>query len=229
MFTFVQEQFSGPLDLLLQVIEEQKLKITEVSLAKVTDGYLKYVQSSGLVDEWEMVDFLLTAAKLLYLKSKELLPISLPDDESATDLAGQLKMYAQFVRAAEEVKEMLLRRNFMYAREMITIKATGFQPPKMITSHKIHSVFAQIIERFKPQKLEEVEVKKIMSIKEKIDAVQDLLSTFKRTTFKDLIADPKSRADVIVTFLALLELVKQRTVFISQQAHFDHIHVERTL
>lgn len=229
MFKFTHETYSGPLDVLLQLIEESKLNITEVSLSRVTDEYIKYVQSSGHVYEGEMADFLLIAAKLLYMKSKLLLPIQLPEEESAVDLARQLKMYEQYVRAAEELKEILLRRHFMYAREPITIKATGFQPPKTLSARRMGAVMEDIAHRFKPKLLEEVEVRRVMSIKEKIDAVQDMLTTFKRGKFKDFIADPSSRADVIVTFLALLELVKQRTISVQQDTHFDHIHIEATI
>lgn len=226
MFTFTDEKFSGPLDLLLQMIEGDRVKITEVSLLNVTDGYIKHLQTSGTIDESEMADFLIVAAKLLYLKSKELLPQLVAEEESGVDLAKQLKMYEQFARMAEEVKQMLLRRRFMYPREAMTIKATGFQPPKTLTTRKMEMVMTDVVTRFKPTKLEEAEVKRTMSIKEKIEAVQDLLHTFKKAAFKDLVADAGSRADVIVTFLALLELVKMRSVTLDQREKFDHIYVE---
>lgn len=226
MFTFTDEKFSGPLDLLLQMIEGDRVKITEISLLNVTDEYIKHIQTRGTVDESEMADFLIVAAKLLYLKSKELLPQLVIDEETGVDLERQLKMYEQFARMAEEVKQMLLRRRFMYAREPITIKATGFQPPKTLSAHKMNVLMNDVITRFKPTKLDEVQVQKVMSIKEKIDAVQDMLHTFKKAAFKDLIADTGSRADVIVTFLALLELVKMRTVTLDQREQFDHIYVE---
>ncbi len=228
MFTFTDEKFSGPLDLLLQMIEGDTVKITDVSLLQVTDAYLQHVNASTAIDEFEMADFLIVAAKLLYLKSKELLPQLVADEENGEDLARQLKMYEQFARMAEEVKEMLLLRRFMYGREPITIKATGFQPPKTLSAHKLGVVMADIAARFKPMKLDEVQVQKTMSIKEKIEAVQDLLQTFKKAAFKDLIADAKSRADIVVTFLALLELVKTRSVRLDQREHFDHIYVETT-
>ena len=228
MFTFTDEKFSGPLDLLLQMIEGDTVKITDVSLMHVTDAYIQHINASATIDESEMADFLIVAAKLLYLKSKELLPQLVVDEEGGEDLARQLKMYEQFARMAEEVKEMLLRRRFMYAREPITIKATGFQPPKTLSAHKLGVVMTDIAARFKPMKLDEVRVQKIMSIKEKIDAVQDLLQTFKKATFKDLIADTKSRADIVITFLALLELVKTRNIRLDQREHFDHIYVETT-
>ena len=228
MFTFTNEQFSGPLDLLLQMIEGHKFNITELSLIKVTDDYIAHVQARGTIDESEMADFLIVAAKLLYLKSKELLPQFVGDEEAGTDLERQLKMYEQFARQAEELKKLLLQRRFMYPRQPLSIKATGFQPPKTLTAFKLGVVMQDVVGRYRPVQLDEVHVEKVMSISEKILAVQDLLKTFKRAAFKDLIADARSRADIIVTFLALLELVKVRNIHLEQQDHFDHIYVRTT-
>ena len=86
MFTFTNEQFSGPLDLLLQMIEGDKFNITELSLIKVTDDYIAHVQARGTIDESEMADFLIVAAKLLYLKSKELFPQFLYHQQTSTHL-----------------------------------------------------------------------------------------------------------------------------------------------
>ncbi|MCX6781263.1 MAG: ScpA family protein [Candidatus Magasanikbacteria bacterium] len=228
MFTFTDEKFSGPLDILLQMIEGEKVRIVDMSLADITDNYIQYIQTSETIDESEMADFLVVAAKLLYLKSKELLPQLVIDEESGVDLERQLKMYEQFARMAEEVKQMLLARRFMYPREPITIRATGFQPPKTLSAFKLGAAMSDIVTRFKPVKLDEVQVQKVMSIKEKIDSVQDMLKTFRKGAFKDFIADAKSRADVIVTFLALLELVKTRDIKLDQREHFDHIYIEAT-
>lgn len=226
MFTFTAEKFSGPLDLLLSLVEGQELKITEIPLAEVTDKYLAYVNSSAEIDESEMADFLVLAAKLLFLKSKELLPqLVVEDEQTGDELQRQLKMYEQFVRAAEEIKEILLRRRFMYPRQELHVVARGFQPPKTISAYKLGQVVAEIVTRRTPQKLEQAEIKKVMSIREKIDAVQDMLKTFNRTHIKHLIDDPSSKADIIVTFLAILELAKQRSVHIEQDEQFADIHI----
>lgn len=224
MFTFTHEQFSGPLDLLWQMVEEQHLNVTDVSLANLTDEYLRHVEAAG-IDESEMADFLLIAAKLLYLKSKMLLPTLLPEELAADDLARQLKMYERFVLAAEGLKKILLARNFMYPRDPITIKVTGFQPPAALTASKLRDTFQEIVQRYKKPALEEVQVARVMSIKDKISHVQTLLITFQRATLKDFLHDPASRHDVVVTFLALLELVKQRSVRLEQPQPFQHIHV----
>lgn len=228
MFTFTHEQFSGPLDLLHQLIEEQKLPITEVALADITDQYIKYVETSG-IDEAEMADFLLIAAKLLYLKSKELLPNLLPEEASGDDLARQLKMYERFVRAAEEVKEIILRHAYMYPREPVVIKQAGFWPPRALTAEKLHVTLQGIVARWRVVPLPEVAVQRTMSIKEKIEHVQTLLGKIKQAAFHDFIHDASSRHDIVVTFLALLELVKQRAVSLHQEQPFTNIQIHHTL
>ncbi len=230
MFTFTDEKFSGPLDLLLNLVEGHELKITEISLADVTDKYLSFVNSSTEIDESEMADFLVLAAKLLYLKSKELLPqLVVEDEQTGDELSRQLKMYEQFVHAAEEIKEMLLQRRFMYPRQELHVMARGFQPPKTLTSFKLGAVITDIVTRRTPVKLEEAQIQKVMSIREKIDAVQDMLKTFQRTHMKHLVDDLSSKPDIIVTFLALLELAKQRSVLLEQEDHFTDIHITATL
>lgn len=224
MFTFSHEKFSGPLDVLLHMVEEQEVNISDVSLGALTDNYIKYIEAAP-IDEAEMADFLIIAAKLLYLKSRQLIPSLAPEDMSADDVARQLKMYEQFVRAAEEVKQILLQRNFMYPRDPITIKISGFQPPRTLTAKKLHDTFQDVATRYWRAPLEEVAVARIMSIKEKIVHVQTLLKKFQRATLADFLHDASSRHDIAVTFLALLELVKQRSVVLQQPQPFQHIHV----
>src|SRR3989344_5157057 len=102
MHSFRLEQFEGPLDLLLQLIEQQELDITTVSLAKVTDQYLQYLEELERIVPEEVADFLLVASKLIYLKSKYLLPdLAVADEQDSGDLERQLKMYRQFYEASK--------------------------------------------------------------------------------------------------------------------------------
>lgn len=226
MFTFTHEQFSGPLDLLMQLIDDEKLSVTDVSLAQLTDSYIQHVHAAEAFDEAEVADFLVIAAKLLYLKSRQLLPSLVPDAEDASDLERQLKMYERFVHAAESIRAILERERVMYPREPVTIRLEGFQPPRVaLTPERLAAVMRDVTQRYHVEPLPEVAVQRVMSIKEKIEAVQDLLTTMRRGTLHDFVSDPKNKHDIIVTFLALLELVKQRSVSVSQNEHFDHIHI----
>ncbi len=225
MFTFTHEQLSGPLDLLLQLVEDERLSISDVALADLTQKYLQHVQAGEKLDEAEMADFLVIAAKLLYLKSKQLLPSLVPDSEDASDLERQLKMYERFVRASEELRTLLERERFMYARQLITVRAEGFQPPRAQTAARLAAVMQEVVTRYCTEPLAEVSVQRTMSLTEKIEAVQKLLKTMRRSSLHDFVVDASNKADIIVTFLALLELVKQRSVSVAQSQHFENIHV----
>lgn len=230
MFTFTHEQFSGPLDALLQMIEERELDITQVSLSKITDEYLQYVNAMSVMNESEIADFLVIAAKLLYLKSKALLPSFLPEDESVEDLARQLKMYERFVRASAEVQRILSEKNFMFGRDPMIVRKNGFQPPPRLNAIALHEIFVLLLQRMRGQRaLPEVTVEKVVSLRERIEEVQRALANIKKTKFHDLLSDPKSKSDIVVTFLALLELVKQRAVSLEQNQPFSHIHIQSHL
>ena len=104
MLEFKTEKFSGPLALLLSLIEKEELDITEVNLAKIADQYVEYIKRNSNLSVDEMADFLVIAAKLLYAKSKALLPYLYADDEDddIEDLEKQLKMYQEFVAASKK-------------------------------------------------------------------------------------------------------------------------------
>ena len=92
MYSVSLDQFKGPLDLLLELIESEKLDISELSLAKITDHYLVYLHQHPDIPLEEMADFLVVASKLLYMKSKTLLPFLQPEEDAEQDLTAQLRM-----------------------------------------------------------------------------------------------------------------------------------------
>ena len=109
MSKVVLEQFEGPLDLLLKLIEKDKLVITEISLAHITNQYLNYIEESKELIPEEVADFLLIASKLIYLKSKHLLPdFNLEDEDDASSLEEQLKIYRQYYDAAQNINQILI-------------------------------------------------------------------------------------------------------------------------
>ena len=111
------EQFTGPLGLLLRLIEKEELDITELSLAKIADNYVDYIQANKNIPDEELADFLVLAARLLYIKSKALLPYLVFDDpeDNEDDLERQLKMYQEFVTASEVLAVLIGRKKFLFA------------------------------------------------------------------------------------------------------------------
>ncbi|MDA3802777.1 MAG: segregation/condensation protein A [Patescibacteria group bacterium] len=231
------EQFSGPLGLLLSLIQSEELDITEVSLAKIADDYVNYVKNSDEIEPEETADFLLIAAKLLYIKSKALLPYLYHDDEEddAKDLEKQLKMYKEFVTASLKIKELLLKdsRSFIPPlsknnRANKTIAA--FRPPKKLKADDLKDCYKSLLEVLDSEleKRREVELSSEtlepkVSIDEKIDSIRKLLGKKIKLSFSKFLNESKSKTEVIVGFLAVLELAKQKELYFEQDELFSDI------
>lgn len=222
------EKFEGPLGLLLQLIEQEKLEITEIALSQVTGSYLSYLKGSTEIPEEELADFLVIAAKLLLLKSKSLLPSLSMEAEEGLDLADQLRMYKEFVEAAKKVEALIKKKKFAYFREMaLRSEDIGFFPPRGLKVGKIKKMFEEILEKIRPWvDLPRQTLGKTISIKEKIFYIQGLLKKGGHFGFRQLLRDAQTKAEIIVSFLALLELIKQQTIAVVQDEMFEEIVVE---
>ncbi len=228
MYEIRVEKFEGPLDLLLRLIEREELDITTVALAKVTDQYIAHLQALPEIPAEELADFLVVAARLLYLKSKMLLPLlHWGEEEEDGDLERRLRMYKEYVEAARNVQAILSKRRHTYVREKPPVEALGFAPPKDLTAARMAELFRDVLCRLVPVvKPPEGVIEKTVSIHEKIRHIQDLIAGHTRVSFRSVLEKAETRAEVIVSFLALLELVKQRHVAVRQPAHFGEIELE---
>ncbi|MCX6779132.1 MAG: ScpA family protein [Candidatus Magasanikbacteria bacterium] len=223
------EQFEGPLSLLLKLVEQERLTITEVSLSKVTESFIDYLRGNKNIPDEEMADFLVIATKLLYIKSKALLPEQIVEPEEGISLEDQLRMYKEFVEAAKKIEGVIKRKKFAYLREnLVKIQEEGFYPPKGLTTEKMEKMFQDILERLRPiVELPQVALEKAVTIREKIEHIHNLLADFKKIEFKHLLGFARNRTEIIVSFLAVLELTKQQHVVISQANNFEEIYIEK--
>jgi segregation and condensation protein A len=215
------KQFEGPLDLLLSLIEQEQLNISEVSLSEITENFLKTV--SEIEDRTEdLADFLVIATKLLYLKSRLLLPYLYPaEEEGGVGLADQLKLYKRFVDASEHVHELWQRLLVSYGRIEPPLKPEGFFVPANAQAGNLHSAMHLLLKRLKPvNPLPQLSIDRTVSVKEKIESIYEALRKIKQLSFKEMLGKVESRSEVIVTFLAILELVKQEKVAIDQVDSF---------
>lgn len=232
MYRLKLEQFEGPLDLLLQLIERQELNITDVSLAAVTEQYLGYLDRQTDLPVEELADFLVVAAKLLLLKSRALLPDLFIDDEDdiGSGLVEQLAIYKQYVEAGHQLARRLRKRRFSYARERLPMfdAPVEFSPPANLTTYALKSSFAKILDELKEfvRPMPEL-ISRTISLQEKISALRKLFEGGGKVSFKKILDDAKSRMEIIVSFLAILELIKQRHVVASQDGHGAHIVLMR--
>ena len=229
--TFTVERFEGPLDLLLQLVEKNELDISTISLAAVADQFMKYVQSHPAIPLEEVADFLVVAAKLIYRKSKLLLP-SLVDEEleEGPSLEEQLRRYRTFVDASQKINRQWNSgaRSFERLHRMARLRNVTFIPPEEVTSSFLALVMRRIIARFEPiTKLPKAAVLRIVTIQEKIRHLLLRIRDIVSTSFSAVLGKRASKQDVIVSFLALLELAKQGFVLVTQHDIFTDIAIEK--
>ncbi len=224
------ENFEGPLDLLLQLIEHEELDITQISLLSVTEQYINFLEQIEDKKPEMLADFLLIAAKLLYIKSKAVLPeLEIDTDDDGIDLAQQLKMYKKFVEASKIFNNLFTEVNYAYSRPIFIDKSNiEFKLPKTLTQQKINKIFISIINNLKVvKKMPQKTINKIISIKEKIKYIKQLILEKEKFSFNELIQQSNNKTETIVSFLGLLELVKQRNVEAEQVNMFEEIIVTR--
>jgi segregation and condensation protein A len=229
MFAIKLQQFEGPLDLLLDLIEQEKLDISQLSLATVTDRYLAHLDEVKDVPPEELADFLVVATKLLFIKSRLLLPfLNMGNDEPAVDLESQLRIYKEYLDASKSIEAMIGKRRFLYVHEKLPHVEIGFAPPKALTTEQMAQMFLAVITRLEPVvKVPQATIEKTVSIHEKIRQIQKIFETAKRTSFSKILMSAGTKTEIIVSFLALLELVKQRNVTVSQDAKWGDITIDK--
>lgn len=227
------DKFEGPLGLLLQLIEAEELDITQISLAKIADQYIEYIRNSDHLNPEELADFLVVAAKLLLIKSRALLPFLQGEEEQEIEeFERQLRMYKEFLEAAKKIEALIGKKRFSFAREFnrqaILASANIFSPPKNLTAEDLANVFGEIIKSIKPlEKLEENNLEQIINIEDKILAIQQILLEKIKVSFNHILATAQNKTEIIVSFLALLELIKQRDVVVMQGDLFGEIEINR--
>lgn len=233
MYKVKVQQFEGPLDLLLQLIEDQKLEITKVSLAQVTEQYIQILNQSAQnqVSAEELADFLVVAARLLLIKSRALLPFLDwgEEEDEGEDLTKQLRIYKEYLEASKVIQGMIAKKRWSFARaKLLTDKEVEFAPPPKLTKDKLKQAFVEILQRLEPfLNLPTEVVKKTISIQEKIAQLRERIFKQASTRFSDILKEAKDKTEIIISFLALLELIKQKTIVVKQSKIFEDIEIER--
>ena len=224
--------YEGPLDLLLNLIERAELDITSVSLATVTDQYLAYINSLEQISADEISAFLVIAAKLLQIKSEALLPrppARMPDEEdTGKSLVDQLKLYKRF----KEIGGWLNEQQRANLRTYLRIAPPPKVEPKLdlsnLTLEKLVTAAEVAFAKEKQkQPLGVIIAPPRITIREKIDLISKTLKEVEHSTFSALLNTNASRLEVVVTFLALLELVKRYRVAAHQEGLFNDIAIDR--
>jgi segregation and condensation protein A len=235
MLQFKVEKFEGPLGLLLQLIEKEEMDITEISLAKIADQYIEYIREAKVARPEEMADFLVVAAKLLLIKSHALLPfLQTEEEEEIQEFEDQLRMYQEFLAAAKKIEAIIGKKKFSFAREFnrqaVLANANIFSPPKNLKAEDLKAIFKEIIKSIPvAEKLEEKNLETTVNIEDKILAIQQILLERIKISFNHILASAGNKTEIIVSFLALLELIKQKDVMVAQSGLFEEIHINRII
>lgn len=233
MYTVKLTQFEGPLDFLLQLVEEEKLDITEISLAKVTDQYIKYLGEIKEVPLEGLADFLVIASRLLLIKSRLLLPtleISEEEEKDIEELKKQLREYKKFRLLAEKLKEMAENNTISWSREKYQEIKPIFYFSRNITLENLRNRLEELLKEIAllGEQLPQKEIKSRISLEEKIKEIQERLAEKIEITFASLTTNSKFRTEIILSFLALLESIKQQLVLAKQDKVFGEIRIAKT-
>jgi len=227
IFNTNQDSFEGPLDLLLSLLQEKKLSISDVSLSHITQEFLSYLDKLEEIEAQELSDFLLVAAKLLLLKSHTLLPELVHDEEDIVSLEEQLKLYRRFVDASKVINAMWLDntcQSYIHKELTPVIDSDDIIFPKNMTKQTMHEVVMKLLDRLSPIKaLPKTYIDKAVSLRERVQMLRHLLQKTSSVSFRSLLQDTSSRTDIIVSFLAILELMRDRQAFINQSKPFADI------
>lgn len=222
--------FEGPLDTLLSLIEKRKLFINEISLAQVADDYIAYVKNLENFPIADSAHFILIASTLVLIKSKSLLPnLSLSEEEqgSIDDLENRLKEYQKYKALSKHLRDRFgIHMSFL--RLPPKERKIVFAPDKNVNSQKMLETISYLINQLpKAEIVPKAVVQKVISLEEMMDNLADRINKNLKMSFKDFSGHGKAeKVEVIVSFLAMLELVKQGIINVKQDKDFHDIEIE---
>ena len=219
--------FEGPLELLLALVEREELDIFQVSLAKVTDAYLVELSAREVPDPKEMAEFLWMASRLLLLKSIRLLPGEPPTDEE-TDLLGweeevrqRLEEYRAYKQMAQSLMERTEQDSFSFPTPGRPVDAAGQEEPLEVGLLVV--AFNSVLARIPPRQL--VVTGRTWTLDEKLDVIARRLRAGP-IELLELLLESEDRLEAVVTFVAVLELLRRSLISVKQKERFGPIRIE---
>jgi segregation and condensation protein A len=228
------EVFEGPLDLLLYLIKKQEVDIYEVNLTALATQFIEYIEVMRQLDLEIAGEFLVMASTLMYIKSRELLPVdqqvAVEDEDDGEDprweLIRQLVEYKKFKDAAARLQELEIRQESVYRREAPKpVFESEPQKPDVSIFDLVNAVSA-ILKRVAQREGESREIfEDKWSVSEKIEMLVGRITEKARVKFSDLFEGATSRTEVVVTFLAMLELIRMKQIICVQPDHFAEIEI----
>jgi segregation and condensation protein A len=231
------DKFEGPLDLLLYLIKKNDIDICDIPIAVITDQYMEYIQMMKMLDLDVVGDFLVMAASLMQIKSRMLLP---PDPlagpevvDPRQELVDRLKEYEQFKLVAEGLKSKELFRQNLFGRlvdqqKLDEIKEDAQEIFVEATLFDLINAFSQALRQL-PEKKDYQITQEEYTIEGKVHELLHMLVESPRLRLTDLFRRATCKTEIICTFVAILELTRQKEIVIMQQHQFDDIEIVRNV
>jgi segregation and condensation protein A len=226
------EIFEGPLDLLLHLIKKNEVSITDIPIAEITEQYLATLELMETLNLDVAGEFLVMAATLVHIKSRMLLPTGdddAEDDEEGNDpreeLVRRLLEYQRFKDAAEQLGRREILTRDVFIRSTKPSEEVPVPSLRELSVFELLTAFRRVLERLPKDNVHEVTLEKI-TVREKMTMLLDRLRASSQVLFESLFSDIKTRMEVVVTFLAMLELVKVRAIRIFQDELNGPIMIE---
>lgn len=232
--------FEGPMDLLLYLIKEAKISIDEVKVSEITDQYLSFIHAMEQLNLEIASEYMVMAAYLVYIKSKMILPqkdvaIDSPEYEANPEaqLKKRLKIYKVFKDLVPYFRAQEEERSLYLSKIPTDLSAELKQDIKLVPNDEVDfydllSAFNRILRRYNLHRPIRTKIEQqTITIDERINQVKDYFSEFKEATFSELSKERQDREFFVVTFMAVLELAKEKFLWIRQQKSFDEIYLQR--
>lgn len=243
---FKLQVFEGPLDLLLHLLDKNKVSIYDIPIVEITNQYMDYIRQMKENDLNIMSEFMVMAATLLDIKSRMLLPADETEEDEAEDpraeLVQQLLEYKLYKCMAFELKDRQVDASKVFYKEpSIPEEVAAYQPPidtqelvADLSLNQLNDIFKSVLKRQKdkidPIRSKFGEIKKEeISMEDKMSYLMDYAMAHRSFSFRQLLEKQSSKLEIIVTFLAILELMKAGTILISQEHTFDDIKITSKL
>lgn len=223
--------FEGPLDLLLHLVEREELDITTIALAQVTDQYMAYLAEMEQRQAKDLADFLVVAAKLLLIKSLALLPRPPLPPSKAKDVGDELVHQLQAYKRFKEIAALLHEREAQGLHSYVRIAPQPRIKPQLdlgdVTIHKLLAIVQEALDILPAPPVGEVIAPITITIAGQITRIESQLATRRKVPFREFLSEATTRVEIIVTLLAVLELIKQNRVRVRQEELFGEIIIER--
>jgi segregation and condensation protein A len=228
------EVFEGPLDLLLYLIKKDELDIYDIPIESITKQYLEYLQMFKILDLDIAGEFVVMAANLIYIKSRSLLPVhQQPPDEAAEEedprweLVRQLIEYKKFKDAAGHLQQREIAQENLFSRVPEKPEFQAERPLGEVSIFDLINAFQNVLKRIdKKEDLREI-FEENFTVSDKIDLIVKMMTTGVSLKFSELFATAASRTEIVVTFLALLELIRLKQLRVKQSEELGEIEISR--